>query len=95
MARRGVWQLQKLTINYCDFSGSSKGTRYAIYLFLYIFDGMPNYVDFDVIPFRREFLQSWLPRFKDENPHLEILEAMRRGIHPFISAHFSTSRQNN
>lgn len=27
MARRGVWQLQKLVLNYCEFSGSSKGVR--------------------------------------------------------------------
>ncbi|EFN53762.1 hypothetical protein CHLNCDRAFT_136378 [Chlorella variabilis] len=27
MARRGVWQLQKLLVHYCDFGGSSRGTR--------------------------------------------------------------------
>lgn len=27
MARRGVWQLQKLVLNYCEFSGSSRGVR--------------------------------------------------------------------
>jgi len=26
--QRGVWQLQKLTINYCEWGGSSKGVRY-------------------------------------------------------------------
>ncbi|GAB4815870.1 hypothetical protein N2152v2_002916 [Parachlorella kessleri] len=27
MSRRGVWQLKKLVLNYCDHSGSSKGAR--------------------------------------------------------------------
>jgi hypothetical protein len=28
MALRGVWQLQKLVVNYCDWGGSSRGIRY-------------------------------------------------------------------
>lgn len=27
MARRGVWQLQRLVFNYCEHSGSSRGAR--------------------------------------------------------------------
>uniref|UniRef100_A0A0E0CWZ3 Large ribosomal subunit protein mL43 n=1 Tax=Oryza meridionalis TaxID=40149 RepID=A0A0E0CWZ3_9ORYZ len=27
MALRGVWQLQKLVVNYCDWGGSSRGIR--------------------------------------------------------------------
>ncbi|PRW33640.1 54S ribosomal mitochondrial [Chlorella sorokiniana] len=27
MARRGVWQLRKLLVHYCDYGGSSRGTR--------------------------------------------------------------------
>jgi large subunit ribosomal protein L43 len=27
MARNGVWQLKKLTVNYCDWGGSSRGAR--------------------------------------------------------------------
>jgi hypothetical protein len=29
MALRGVWQLQKLVVNYCDWGGSSRGIRYS------------------------------------------------------------------
>uniref|UniRef100_A0A453EHM7 Uncharacterized protein n=1 Tax=Aegilops tauschii subsp. strangulata TaxID=200361 RepID=A0A453EHM7_AEGTS len=29
MALRGVWQLQKLVVNFCDWGGSSKGIRYC------------------------------------------------------------------
>jgi hypothetical protein len=28
MALRGVWQLQKLVVNHCDWGGSSRGIRY-------------------------------------------------------------------
>lgn len=27
MSRLGVWQLRKLVLNYCEFSGSSRGVR--------------------------------------------------------------------
>ncbi|CAL5220160.1 g2125 [Coccomyxa viridis] len=27
MARQGVWQLNRLTVNFCNFSGSSRGVR--------------------------------------------------------------------
>ena len=30
MSRRGVWQLTKLTVNYCAHSGSSRGVRCAV-----------------------------------------------------------------
>lgn len=30
MARRGVWQLQKLTVSYCEHSGSSAGARCVV-----------------------------------------------------------------
>lgn len=29
MAVRGVWQLKKLVLYFCDHSGSSRGARYA------------------------------------------------------------------
>ena len=32
MALRGVWQLKKLVVAYCDFSGSSRGTRFFLSL---------------------------------------------------------------
>ena len=32
MAQRGVWQLKKLLVAYCDISGSSAGARYELRL---------------------------------------------------------------
>lgn len=43
----------------------------------------------------REFLQSWLPRFREENPHLEIEEQLQRGRHPFLHAQYSETRHHH
>ncbi len=32
MAQKGIWQLKKLLVTYCDLSGSSAGARYDIWL---------------------------------------------------------------
>ena len=32
MAQRGIWQLKKLLVTYCDISGSSAGARQEIKL---------------------------------------------------------------
>jgi len=34
-------------------------------------------------------MKSWLPRFRQENPQLEIVENLKRGGHPFLDASFS------
>jgi hypothetical protein len=31
MSRHGVWQLTKLTLNYCAHSGSSRGVRCSLF----------------------------------------------------------------
>jgi large subunit ribosomal protein L43 len=88
MAQRGVWQLRKLVVNYCDFGGSSRGARCAL-------SGRACRAHLHH-PFtaaaccspRREFVQAWLPRFKEENPQLEVEEVMRRGRHPFLLADY-------
>ncbi|CAL8470787.1 g10329 [Coccomyxa elongata] len=66
MARLGVWQLRKLTLNYCSFSGSSKGAR--------------------------AFVEDFLPTFKQENPHLQIIEELQPGQHPYLKAEYRNGR---
>ncbi len=38
--------------------------------------------------FCREFLQKVLPSFKEQNPQLEVTEALRRGRHPYLRAEY-------
>ena len=37
----------------------------------------------------REFINHWLPRFREENPQFEIEETMKRGRHPYLDAKYS------
>lgn len=37
MTQRGVWQLKRLTVSYCDHSGSSRGAREFVKSFLPLF----------------------------------------------------------
>jgi hypothetical protein len=37
---------------------------------------------------RREFVQEWLPRFREQNPQLAVEEVMQRGRHPFLAASY-------
>lgn len=37
MTQRGVWQLQRLTVSYCEHSGSSRGAREFVQNFLPLF----------------------------------------------------------
>ena len=60
MSRRGVWQLSKLTLNYCEHSGSSRGVR--------------------------EFVAGGLDAFRQANPQLELVAALRPGRHPHAAA---------
>ncbi|EIE22936.1 hypothetical protein COCSUDRAFT_83708 [Coccomyxa subellipsoidea C-169] len=66
MARLGVWQLRKLTLNYCNISGSSRGAR--------------------------TFVEDYLPTFKQENPHLQVLEDLQPGRHPYLKAEYRNGR---
>jgi len=62
MSRRGVWQLSKLTLNYCEHSGSSRGVR--------------------------EFVAGGLDAFRQANPQLELVAALRPGRHPHAAADY-------
>ncbi|DBA69533.1 TPA: hypothetical protein ACH3X2_012733 [Trebouxia sp. C0005] len=37
MTQRGVWQLQRLTVSFCEHSGSSRGAREFVKSFLPLF----------------------------------------------------------
>ena len=36
----------------------------------------------------REFVESILPAFREENPHLEVAAVLRRGQHPNLNASY-------
>lgn len=37
MSQRGVWQLRKLVVKYCNWGGSSRGIRYMFFFLLALF----------------------------------------------------------
>ncbi|XP_068664053.1 large ribosomal subunit protein mL43 [Aristolochia californica] len=67
MALRGVWQLQKLVVSYCDWGGSSRGIR--------------------------AFMASYLPSFKENNQHLEVVTELIRGQHPHLMGFYKNKNQ--
>ncbi|KAL3162365.1 hypothetical protein ABBQ32_010046 [Trebouxia sp. C0010 RCD-2024] len=69
MTQRGVWQLQRLTVSYCEHSGSSRGAR--------------------------EFVQSFLPIFAEENKQIDVKTVLHPGRHPCLRGEYrnGTSRQ--
>jgi large subunit ribosomal protein L43 len=89
MARHGVWQLSKLTVTYCEFSGSSRGTRRATL--------SPESatcaehgrrIKADIPAPRREFLEAVLPVFREQNPQLAIETRTNPGHHPWLKAEY-------
>lgn len=86
MARRGVWQLEKLCLSYCEFSGSSQGARWNL--------KHKSVRKFSMLTFLkcgcslRQFLANGLPPFKEDNQWLQVDTKIRRGQHPFFTARF-------
>ena len=93
MARHGVWQLNKLTMTYCEFSGSSRGARCAavthkaLRLTYCPVLECANWL----LGSCREFLQTMMPVFREQNPQLKIEERTRPGHHPWLKAEYSAS----
>ncbi|WVZ25598.1 hypothetical protein V8G54_004142, partial [Vigna mungo] len=72
MALRGVWQLHKLIVSYCNWGGSSRGIRT---LQLKSVAGWA-------------FMESQLPIFKEKNPQLEVVTELIRGQHPHLKGFY-------
>jgi Mitochondrial ribosomal protein L51 / S25 / CI-B8 domain. len=73
MCVRGVWQLKKLHLQFCDHGGKDLDPSYNNSL------GSSKGV--------REFLESdLLKEFVKKNPQIEFKFLLKRGTHPFITS---------
>ena len=98
MSRHGVWQLTKLTLNYCAHSGSSRGVRCAATRS----DAQrsparsPAAVTADARPPHpsSEFVGRELAAFRSGNPQMVVEEALRPGRHPHAVAEYGARRRS-
>ena len=85
MSRRGVWQLTKLTVNYCAHSGSSRGVRcVALRRAAFATPALTRLCS--------EFISSDLELFRSSNPQMAVEAALRPGRHPHALAEYGALR---
>jgi hypothetical protein len=78
MSKNGVWQLRRLLVQVCPIGGSSRGLRYASSLVFASVSLVANAVGC------RKWIQSDLPAFQLENPHLVVEVVEKQGHHPHL-----------
>lgn len=85
MALNGVRQLQKVTLRYCAYGGSSAGVRY---------DPGPRPLPCPrpstplTSPLSSLINSSALTQLRESNPHLEVVVESRPGRHPLLVGHY-------
>ncbi|MBA0779847.1 hypothetical protein Gotri_004046 [Gossypium trilobum] len=90
MALRGVWQLKKLRVSYCDWGGSSRGIRLfwallerELALGILVNNMLQGWA----------FMESELPTFKEKNPQLEVVTELIRGQHPHLKGFYKNKNE--
>lgn len=93
-----MWQLRKLVLNYCEFSGSSRGVRCEGVGVVFCRGGshgaMVGGASVVIIkqsliaPHRRAFVGEMWPEFVAKNPELDATAKLLPGRHPNLTAHF-------
>lgn len=97
MSRLGVWQLRRLVLSYCEFSGSSRGVRCECGGAVFcrwgshgaVVAGASGIIKQSLIaPRRRAFVGEMWPEFVAKNPELDATAKLLPGRHPNLTAHF-------
>ncbi|XLS61089.1 hypothetical protein HN51_015317 [Arachis hypogaea] len=78
MALRGVWQLQKFIVSYCNWAAAVEVTE-PILTF--------------VLNNNRASMESELPVFKEKNPQLEVVTELIHGQHPHLKAFYKNKNE--
>ncbi|KAL6556445.1 hypothetical protein OROGR_005733 [Orobanche gracilis] len=79
MSVRGVWQLQKLVVGFCNWGGSSRG--------------ISSYYCYRVLGDLESFMESHLPAFIEKNHQLEVVTELNRGYHPFLKGLYNSKQE--
>ena len=88
MSRHGVLQLSKLTVSYCEFSGSSRGARCVLQSLYASWDTL-SLSPYEPLRLCREFVANLLPILQRECPDLEVLQKQQPGRHPLLKGDYS------